>query len=167
MTDTRREGEGRGFSPSKSKDCTFWFMPTCKHALQCVWGPCRCMHKALKPAHYQQGTHRGAGGRGGPGTLGQVGDSQLDGFVPHDDVAGQREGLHVHDGDAASSGANIQPPTLEGQMAKRHPAGGKTQKAMRKKAHRYQEVCERIPHTCTSRKARRVGRHPPRPSPRG
>lgn len=48
----------------------------------------------------------------------QVGsNSQFNGFVPHDDVAWERKGLHVDNVDVPSFCADVQPFTLEGQVA--------------------------------------------------
>lgn len=44
-------------------------------------------------------------------------DSQFDGFVPHDDVAWESEGLHVDDVDVSSFCADVKPFALEGQVA--------------------------------------------------
>lgn len=44
-------------------------------------------------------------------------DSQFDGFVPHDDVAWETEGLHVDDVDVSSFRADVQPFALKGQVA--------------------------------------------------
>lgn len=44
-------------------------------------------------------------------------NSQFDGFVPHDDIAWEGEGLHVDDVDVSSLWADVQPFALEGQVA--------------------------------------------------
>ena len=50
--------------------------------------------------------------------------SQFNGFVPHDDVARQREGLHVDDVDVPPLRPHVQPLALEGQVAVRDPGEG-------------------------------------------
>lgn len=45
------------------------------------------------------------------------GHSQFNGFVPHDDVAWEHKGLHVDNVDVPSFCADVQPFTLEGQVA--------------------------------------------------
>lgn len=47
----------------------------------------------------------------------QDADSQFDGFVPHNNVAWEGEGLHVDDVDVSSFCADVQPFALEGQVA--------------------------------------------------
>ena len=47
--------------------------------------------------------------------------SQLNGFVPHDDVAREGERLHVDDVDVPPLRPDVQPLTLEGQVAVRDP----------------------------------------------
>lgn len=44
-------------------------------------------------------------------------DSQFDGFVPHDDVAWESEGLHVDNVDVSPFCADVKPFALEGQVA--------------------------------------------------
>ena len=44
-------------------------------------------------------------------------DSQFDGLVPHDDVAGQDKGLDVDDVSVASLRAHVQPLALERKVA--------------------------------------------------
>lgn len=43
--------------------------------------------------------------------------SQFNGFVPHDDIAWEHKGLHVDDVDVPPFCADVQPLTLEGQVA--------------------------------------------------
>lgn len=52
--------------------------------------------------------------------------SQFNGFVPHDDIAWESEGLHIDNMNVPPFCSDIKPFTLEGQMAKRDPA--KTQR---------------------------------------
>lgn len=53
--------------------------------------------------------------------------SQFNGFVPHDDIAWESEGLHIDNMNVPPFCSNVKPFTLEGKMAKRDPA--KTQSA--------------------------------------
>ena len=48
-------------------------------------------------------------------------DSQFDGLVPHDDVAGQDKGLDVDDVSVATLRAHVQPLALERKVAEGDP----------------------------------------------
>ena len=71
-------------------------------------------------------THMQGGGGDGWGERERVWntDSQFDGFVPHDDVAWESEGLHVDNVDVSSFCADVKPFALEGQVAVCDPARG-------------------------------------------
>lgn len=47
---------------------------------------------------------------------------QFNGFVPHDDIAWEGEGLHIDNVNVPSFRAHVEPFTLKRQMAKRDPA---------------------------------------------
>lgn len=49
-------------------------------------------------------------------------NSQFNGFIPHNDVAWECEGLHIDNMYITSLSAHIEPLTLERQMAKCNPA---------------------------------------------
>lgn len=78
----------------------------------CIFRIC-CLSEGWTNAH--TGDTQKAGEDGGIEQ--RVVDSQFDGFVPHNNVAWESEGLHVDDVDVSPLWADVQPFALEGQVA--------------------------------------------------